>query len=835
MAGDRNNISVFRVSYLYAIATFVLILVLDIIFFSQKIGLLGLLEQELLKGLLYIFVAGTLTYILLQRNIILRRDLELSLRASKHVLDSFLKFAKGIAFQVNLRKTQTFLFGDFELITSYSKEDLIKGKVKWNQIVYPDDREKFEENLKKLYTIPNYVVEEEYRIVRKDNQIRWMKGFSQNISYRGEIIGYNRLLYDVTEEKIAMEKVNFQANIIENINDAIVILNENFIIEHMNRAAEKIYGWTLDEARGHYMFELFNSEPVNGDFKKLVIELKTKNVLEQDFINSKRNGDKIYVNIRFNTLYGQADKIRGYVTIHQDITEKKIMAKALEERERLFRTITENMYEIVGLVDEEGIIEYVSPSFERILGYSAKDLIGKKVQEMDLIEKEDLKDMIHKFLANREKFPRLKAEARIKNSLGEYVWFEIIANPLSFDEGGVKKVVFSARDISERKKLEDEVRAYTKNLEFSEKRYRAIFENTGTAIAIIESDTTISLVNSEFEKMFECDKNDIIGKSFIELIAKEDIERLITYHYQRRINPNQVPKNYEFKFYTKRGKLRYGFATVAVIPETDKTLASVIDITELKDKEYKLKLYTENLEKLVEEKSRELREKERMAALGEAATLIGHDLRNPLQALKNNLFILEQRIKNRKKNIGENDGLDDLLTKLDIMYREVDYMNKIVLDLQDYAAPIKSFEKLVELKSTVNEAVKNLDIPQNIKVVVEIDEDSGYIKVHPYIVKRILGNLLLNAIQAMPEGGTLTISAKSSENEVVLEVKDTGIGIPEENISKIFTPFFTTKSKGQGLGLAVCKRLVETLGGNISVESKVGEGTKFTIRFPKNV
>ncbi|MEM4522654.1 MAG: PAS domain-containing protein, partial [Nitrososphaeria archaeon] len=169
MAGDRNNISVFRVSYLYAIATFVLILVLDIIFFSQKIGLSGLLEQELLKGLLYIFVAGTLTYILLQRNIILRRDLELSLRASKHVLDSFLKFAKGIAFQVNLRKTQTFLFGDFELITSYSKEDLIKGKVKWNQIVYPDDREKFEENLKKLYTIPNYVVEEEYRIVRKDN------------------------------------------------------------------------------------------------------------------------------------------------------------------------------------------------------------------------------------------------------------------------------------------------------------------------------------------------------------------------------------------------------------------------------------------------------------------------------------------------------------------------------------------------------------------------------------------------------------------------------------------------------------------------------------------
>ncbi len=832
---EDRQISAFKVSYLYAVTTFFLILVLDIIFLGQNINLPSLIEKEMGKGAVYIIVTGTLTYILLQKNIILRRDLELSLRASKHVLDSFLKFARGIAFQVDLIRNKTFLFGDFELVTLYTKDDLIKGKIKWNQLVYPDDRERFESNLQKLYTIPNYIVEEEYRIVRRDEQIRWMRGFSQNVSYKGKIIGYNRILYDVTEEKIAMEKVNFQANIIENINDAIVILNENFIIEHMNKAAEKTYGWSLKEAQGHYMFELFNSELIDGDLREVVEKLKTGNVFEKDVIHTKKDGSKIYVNIKFNIIYGQGGKTVGYVTIHQDVTEKKMMAKALEEREKLFRTITENMYEIVGLIDEEGRIEYLSPSFKKILGYSSTDFTGKRVLEVDLVEKEDLKSMIHKFLENSKEFPRLKAEARIKNSRGENVWFEITANPLSLEEGQVRKTVFSAREINERKRLEEEVKAYTKNLEMSEKRYRTIFENTGTAMAIIEEDTTISLINSELERMLECDKNDILGKSAIEFVAKEDVERLLHYHYQRRKDPNSVPRNYEFKFYTKKGKLRYGFATVALLPDTGKSLISIIDITEMKEKEQQLKDYTENLEKLVEEKSRELREKEKMAVLGEAAALIGHDLRNPLQALKNNIFIVEQRIKDFTRDIVEGRSLDDVIDKIKAMYREVDYMNKIVSDLQDYAVPIKSFETKIELGKIIEEAIKNVILPENVKIVLEVDQNISDIKFDFYAIKRILGNLILNAIQAMPEGGTLTITAKSVEQDLILEVKDTGVGIPKENIEKMFTPFFTTKSKGQGLGLAVCKRIVESLGGNISVESKVGEGTKFTIRLPKNV
>jgi signal transduction histidine kinase len=104
--------------------------------------------------------------------------------------------------------------------------------------------------------------------------------------------------------------------------------------------------------------------------------------------------------------------------------------------------------------------------------------------------------------------------------------------------------------------------------------------------------------------------------------------------------------------------------------------------------------------------------------------------------------------------------------------------------------------------------------------------------IDPGLMKRVFSNLIANAVQAMPEGGELTVDASKSDEEALVSFHDTGVGIPQEDFSKLFSPFFTTKAKGQGLGLAVCKRLVEAHGGEITVESRLGEGTTFTIRLP---
>jgi signal transduction histidine kinase len=123
-------------------------------------------------------------------------------------------------------------------------------------------------------------------------------------------------------------------------------------------------------------------------------------------------------------------------------------------------------------------------------------------------------------------------------------------------------------------------------------------------------------------------------------------------------------------------------------------------------------------------------------------------------------------------------------------------------------------------------------VPKNVKVQVKVQKEAGTVMADSDILKRILGNLVTNAVQAMPEGGKLFIQAYKEANDSIITVADTGVGIPEEAQEKLFTPLFTTKSKGQGFGLAVVKRMTESLGGTVTFESQEGKGTKFMIRLP---
>lgn len=159
-------------------------------------------------------------------------------------------------------------------------------------------------------------------------------------------------------------------------------------------------------------------------------------------------------------------------------------------------------------------------------------------------------------------------------------------------------------------------------------------------------------------------------------------------------------------------------------------------------------------------------------------------------------------------------------------------MDKIVSDLQDYTRPLKPKLIPTDIRQLITTTLSTTNIPKNIKFSSTIPADFLNVVVDPDLIRRVLTNLVTNAVQAMPKGGKLSIRAEEKDKDVLVSVEDTGVGISEENIGKIFQPLFTTKAKGQGLGLAVCKRLVEAHGGSITVESQVGRGSTFTIRIP---
>jgi signal transduction histidine kinase len=229
---------------------------------------------------------------------------------------------------------------------------------------------------------------------------------------------------------------------------------------------------------------------------------------------------------------------------------------------------------------------------------------------------------------------------------------------------------------------------------------------------------------------------------------------------------------------------------------------------------------------VVEDKTEEEQTK-RLSAIGATAGMVGHDIRNPLQAIVGDIYLLKEYL----PSMPESETKKEFIESLDNIETNVNYISKIVADLQDYSRTINLEYSSFNLKEWITNVLQSVSRQNNAAISVNIDP-SFTITSDRAIIRRVLTNLIINGIQTMPTGGKLTLSGYRKDNNVLIIVEDTGIGIPEDIKPKLFSPMLTTKAKGQGLGLAVVKRLVEALKGNIEFESQVGKGTKFSITLP---
>ena len=278
----------------------------------------------------------------------------------------------------------------------------------------------------------------------------------------------------------------------------------------------------------------------------------------------------------------------------EEIEERSRVEGQLRKSEEKYRHVYENIQDIYYEIGLDGIIQELSPSVERITTYTRDELIGTSVYN------------IYAYPEERDEFLRIirhtgvvtDYEIAMKDREGRILTVSLYSR-LVFDENGIPiKILGSIRDITKRKVAEEALRE-------SEIKYRSIFETTAAATMIIEEDTTISLVNNAFEKLSGISKQDMEGKRrWTEFIAKDDLPKMLEYHRTRRIDPNAAPRNYEFQFVDKDGHIKDAFMTIAIIPETKKSVASILDITERKRSERALK----KREKELEVKSRNLEE-----------------------------------------------------------------------------------------------------------------------------------------------------------------------------------------------------------------------------------
>lgn len=362
----------------------------------------------------------------------------------------------------------------------------------------------------------------------------------------------------------------------------------------------------------------------------------------------------------------------------------------------------------------------------------------------------------------------------------------------------------------------------------AETPYRLLIEQMQEGAAMLSDTNSILYCNRGFADMAKVPLDKLIGSNIENVVSQEHLEdfrKLLAYS-----RSGKGPATKEITFRAAEGKIVPAFVSASSLI-TDSVTTTFIVTTDLsKHMQDDVKRYTEDLESTVAERTKQLKDTERLAAIGQTASMVGHDIRNPLQSIVSELYLAREELEavtdgSVKSNINES---------LQMIEEQTFYINKIVADLQDYTKPLSPKPQTIELASTVRESLSSIILPSNVTIDLDL-KDGTKINVDQLYLKRVLVNLISNALQAMPNGGQLTISTAFAGEHAFITIKDTGTGIPENVKPLIFQPLFTTKAKGQGLGLAVVKRLTEALKGSVAFESKTGDGTAFTVKLPLNM
>lgn len=403
--------------------------------------------------------------------------------------------------------------------------------------------------------------------------------------------------------------------------------------------------------------------------------------------------------------------------------------------------------------------------------------------------------------------------------------------------------------IRERRRIAEQLRR-------SQERYRALVEAAFAGISMTDFDERLTFVNPGLCEMLGYEADELQGKSLSELTDPDEFGRYTEYTQRRQ---KGLRNYYETSLFHKNGSALNVLISASPLTAADGsfegTIAVIIDITVLRRAEAHLeeakRAYTENLEETVRERTRELGQaqaqliqSEKMAAMGKLAAGVAHEVNNPAG-------VLVMKLKFLLSIAGEESLSNRAISTLQVAVEQTARINQIVENLLSFSRPSSGIPQIVDVNTVAAAAVSlsaSAMSASGLDFRTELHSRPLPVKADPNELEQVLINLVNNAVDAMPDGGILTVSTEPSASrsspgqgeegarieDVTIKVGDTGNGIPDDFKELIFDPFFTTKQvgKGTGLGLSISYGIVEKLGGHIEVETVRHRGTTMIVRLP---
>jgi PAS domain S-box-containing protein len=604
-----------------------------------------------------------------------------------------------------------------------------------------------------------------------------------------------------------------------NIDNVISIIDSNGLVQYLSPNFEKLFGWNPEEiSDSWYLVHSEDIEKCKTEYAGLLWKENATTTIE--FRQKCKDGNWKWVeNTAINKIYDP--DIKGILLIYRDVTKRKLAEEVIEKQRRDFQIMIDNAPVMVSYKSINDKIVHVNRAFADFVGVPSNKIIG--MTTFDLIPNPAAAQQIrdHDLEVMRTGIPLLNQYMKWSGPNQKEIWVLYSKLPFYDSNGTIIGTISYIMDVNDRMTAENELRK-------SEEKYRLLVDEVSDGFYIIDTEGMFTFANRALANLLGYeDPNEIIGRSFVEFLLPGEAEKQsLQYHNALALGlDNDLVITEVLRKDGTHAILEIRSRIIFVDNKPIGFRGVVLDITERKNAELQLQKYADELKSANEARDR-------------FYSIIAHDLRGPFQAFLNVSEMCATEI-----DTLTTEEIKIFATELNLALKR---QYQLLTDLLDWTRlQTKDFNLNLEnskLHILVNEVIDSLALmskQKEIKVKNKVDKNS-FILTDTHLLKLALRNLISNGIKFTNRKGFVIISSKTLDGYIAVTVSDNGIGISKEDISKLFTrnerfsTDGTAMETGTGLGLMICKQIVEKHGGNIWIESELGKGSKFIFTIPES-
>lgn len=630
------------------------------------------------------------------------------------------------------------------------------------------------------------------------------------------IEGIRNVTRRVTLERDLRDSEQKLRQFLESAHDVISIKDLEGRYLYVNPAAAEAMDMPREEILGKTAFEIFSkglAESMTRHDGETLSQKKTLFVREKMEIRGKT---RLYHTVRF-PIWNDSGQIISFAVVSRDMTEEMSFQEEARRHKEYLENILSNSSDMIITTDLKGNIVTFNPGGEHMLGYTREEVSGKSIETLwktpedrrALMEEVNRKGAVSNYPATL--IAKDGREVDISLSLAQ----------LRDSEERVLGTVGVSKDITEENRLRQELVHQERELRKAHDFLNKVIRNSPNAIIATDQQGDIMIWNPAAEEILGYPVEEVVGKMNIDRIYPKGMAKKVM---KLMRTPEQGPpgklRSYPMVYVRRDGGIVEGNLSAAIIyDEKGQETASVGVFVDLEERL--------SMERKLRQTQEQLLQSEKLAAMGRLTSQIAHELNNPLYGIMNTLELLKTEVppESKRRRI------------LEMALSETVRLSDMLRKMLSFSKPEEERRQPTDINAILDEILllheKQLR-EYSIALVSDLAPDLGLVNASKNQLRQVFLNMIGNARDAMPEGGTLTVSTRPAGEVIEIAITDTGAGIREEYLDKIFDAFFTTKDsvKGVGLGLSVCYGFIRDHGGQIRVTSQVGSGSTFYITLP---